>query len=69
VGFEGTDTVTFIISDGDGGITQGRFNVVVKAYKRVSVEHKTSGGALPLSLISLLLLLVLIRCYQYRARR
>lgn len=69
VGFEGTDTVTFIISDGDGGITQGQFNVVVKAYKRVSVEHKTSGGALPLSLISLLLLLVLIRCYQYRARR
>ena len=68
VGFDGTDTVTFIISDGDGGTTQGQFNVVVKAYKQVSVEHKTSGGALPLSLISLLLLLMFIRCYQYRAR-
>ncbi len=69
VGFDGTDTVTFIISDGDGGTTQGQFNVVVKAYKKVIVEHKTSGGALPLSLISLLLLLAFIRCYQYRARR
>ncbi|WP_252949809.1 Ig-like domain-containing protein [Pseudoalteromonas shioyasakiensis] len=68
VGFDGTDTVTFIISDGDGGTTQGQFNVVVKAYKQVNVEHKTSGGALPLSLISLLLLLMFIRCYQYRAR-
>ncbi|WP_462181916.1 Ig-like domain-containing protein [Pseudoalteromonas gelatinilytica] len=69
VGFDGTDTVTFIISDGDGGITQGQFNVIVKAYKQVNVQHKTSGGALPLNLISLLLLLMFIRCYQYRARR
>ncbi|WP_462179029.1 tandem-95 repeat protein [Pseudoalteromonas gelatinilytica] len=44
VGFDGTDTVTFIISDGDGGITQGQFNVIVKAYKQVNVQHKTSGG-------------------------
>ena len=69
-GFEGTDTVTFVISDGDGGTTQGQFNVVVKAYKQVSVEHKTSGGGtLPMSLILLLFALTIIRRSYYRTYR
>jgi len=69
-GFEGTDTVTFVISDGDGGTTQGQFNVVVKAYKQVSVEHKTSGGGtLPMSLILLLFALTMIRRSYYRTYR
>ncbi|MBU75732.1 MAG: hypothetical protein CMK63_01925 [Pseudoalteromonadaceae bacterium] len=69
VGFEGIDTVTFTVSDGDGGTVEGQFNVLVNSKKRVTVESKTRGGSLPLGLIVYLFFYMLYRRYSQKVRR
>ncbi|MFY8282904.1 tandem-95 repeat protein [Pseudoalteromonas sp. SSMSWG5] len=69
VGFEGIDTVTFTVSDGDGGTVEGQFNVLVNSKKRVTVESKTRGGSLPLGLIVYLFFYTLYRRYSQKVRR
>jgi len=58
-GFDGTDRVSFVISDGRGGIAQGEVLVSVQAYEVITVVNKSSGGSTGvwgLMLLSLLLL-------------
>ena len=58
-GFDGSDTVSFVISDGRGGIVQGEVLVSVQAYEVITVVNKSSGGstgAWSLLLLSVLLL-------------
>ncbi len=47
-GFEGTDTVRYVIADSQGMQAQGQVVITVKAYKDVIVNNKSSGGALGL---------------------
>jgi hypothetical protein len=58
-GFDGTDTISFTVSDGRGGIAQGEVLVTVEAYEVITVMNKSSGGSTGvwgLMLLSLLLL-------------
>ncbi|WP_166838575.1 Ig-like domain-containing protein [Rheinheimera pleomorphica] len=56
-GFDGTDTVSFTLSDQRGGSVNGTVNITVTAYEVITVVNKSSGGALygwPLLLLAAL---------------
>ncbi|QSX41005.1 Ig-like domain-containing protein [Shewanella cyperi] len=46
VGYDGTDTVSYSISDGDGGEAQGTVTIAVSAMETVTITNRSSGGAL-----------------------
>lgn len=62
IGFDGTDTVTYTISDNKGGEASAKVSVSVDAFESVTVvnESKSSGGSMPLFTL-LLLPLALVR--------
>ncbi|MGI2172392.1 Ig-like domain-containing protein [Shewanella sp. MF05960] len=55
LGFEGIDTVSYLISDGAGGEAMGQVFITINAYQDVIVKNKSSGGSL--SLYGLVLLI------------
>ena len=44
-GFDGVDTVTYHISDNNGGESQGQVVVTVNAYETIIITNKSSGGS------------------------
>ena len=76
-GFEGTDTVRYVIADSQGMQAQGQVVITVKAYKDVIVNNKSTGGAVGLLWFGLLLVaawrrgviaLVLLMCLPAAAQ-
>ncbi|MCL1048538.1 InlB B-repeat-containing protein [Shewanella abyssi] len=63
-GFDGVDVISYTISDGEGFTANGVVNVTVKAYQKVEVINKSSGGSLG---IYTLLLLALLLCKKVAA--
>ena len=47
-GFEGVDTVSYLISDGAGGEASGQVLVTIKAYQEVVIDNQSGGGSLSL---------------------
>ncbi len=55
-GFEGTDTVRYVIADSQGMQAQGQVVITVKAYKDVIINNKSSGGTVGLLWLGLLVI-------------
>jgi hypothetical protein len=59
-GFDGVDTLTYTIDDGNNGQAQAQVRITVKAFEVITVTNKSSGGGstgyLSLLLVSLLLI-------------
>ncbi|MGI2111828.1 Ig-like domain-containing protein, partial [Shewanella frigidimarina] len=69
-GFEGVDTVSYTISDGEGGEATANVMVTVKAYQAQVVENESSGGSMHWLWSGLLLLVIMLRlkpesCFKY----
>ncbi len=64
VGFKGTDTINFSVSDARGGITSAKVTVTVTTIEVITVEQKSSGGTLSGWSLALFTLLAV-----YRKRR
>ncbi|MGP1721584.1 Ig-like domain-containing protein [Shewanella frigidimarina] len=60
-GFEGVDTVSYTISDGEGGEATANVMVTVKAYQAQVVENESSGGSMHWLWSGLLLLVIMLR--------
>jgi large repetitive protein len=60
-GFDGTDRISFAISDGRSGVAQGEVLVTVNAYEVITVVNKSSGGSVSGWPVALLALLVALR--------
>jgi hypothetical protein len=60
-GFEGVDTVSYLISDGAGGEATGQVLVTVKAYQDIVIDNQSGGGSLSLYGLALLMLGGLVR--------
>ncbi|MGI2146376.1 Ig-like domain-containing protein [Shewanella frigidimarina] len=60
-GFEGVDTVSYTISDGEGGEATANVMVTVKAYQTQVVENESSGGSMHWLWSGLLLLVIMLR--------
>ncbi|GGQ30292.1 hypothetical protein GCM10009411_32370 [Shewanella litoralis] len=60
-GFEGSDLVSYQVSDGLGGEAVGNLTVNVKAYQVQTIDNKSGGGSLTFGWIGLLLLALLRR--------
>ncbi|QSX30230.1 tandem-95 repeat protein [Shewanella cyperi] len=55
VGYDGSDTVSYSISDGDGGEAQGTVTIAVSAMETVTITNRSSGGALNFWALGMLL--------------
>ncbi|GGB75342.1 hypothetical protein GCM10011607_39600 [Shewanella inventionis] len=60
-GFDGVDTVSYTISDGEGGEATANVMVTVKAYQTQVVKNGSSGGSLHWFWSCLLLLVIMLR--------
>ncbi|ABN63654.1 Ig-like domain-containing protein [Shewanella baltica] len=60
-GFDGVDTVTYLISDGLGGEATGQVFITVKAYQEVVIDNKSGGGSMSLWALGLIITAGLIR--------
>ncbi|WP_445777224.1 Ig-like domain-containing protein [Shewanella sp.] len=60
-GFDGVDTVSYTISDGEGGEATANVMVTVKAYQTQVVKNGSSGGSLHWFWSGLLLLVIMLR--------
>ncbi|MBU2225898.1 MAG: tandem-95 repeat protein [Gammaproteobacteria bacterium] len=63
-GFHGSDIISFNVSDARGGLVSAKVTVTVTAFEVITVENKSSGGAMsgwPLALLTLL-----VACRQRR---
>lgn len=60
-GFDGVDTVTYLISDGLGGEATGQVLITVKAYQEVVIDNKSGGGGMSLWALGLIITAGLIR--------
>ncbi|MGX9462715.1 Ig-like domain-containing protein, partial [Shewanella sp. A14] len=60
-GFDGIDTVSYTISDGEGGQATANVIVTVKAYQAQVVENESSGGSMHWLWSGLLLLVIMLR--------
>ncbi|MDX3775561.1 Ig-like domain-containing protein [Chromatiaceae bacterium AAb-1] len=56
-GYEGTDVVSFTVSDGRGGTVSGTAQITITALEIIRVDNKSSGGAMG-GLAALLLVLL-----------
>ena len=45
-GFEGTDVITYEVTDGKQGISTGQVRVTVVAFKAATIEEESSGGSM-----------------------
>jgi hypothetical protein len=60
-GFEGVDTVSYSISDGQGGEASANVMVSVKAYKTVVIDNQSGGGSLGWAWVAALLMALMLR--------
>ncbi|MFG0456833.1 putative Ig domain-containing protein [Shewanella mangrovisoli] len=60
-GFDGVDTVTYRISDGQGGEATGQVLITVKAYQEVIIDNKSGGGSMTLWALALILACAMLR--------
>ena len=60
VGFDGNDSVTYIIDDGKGSEAEGTVNISVKAYESITVVNESTSGGGSLGSFTLLLLPLLL---------
>ncbi|XBJ48367.1 Ig-like domain-containing protein [Shewanella sp. H8] len=60
-GFEGIDTVSYTISDGEGGEASANVMVTVTAFKTQVVNNESSGGSMHWFWSGLLLLVIMLR--------
>ncbi|WP_259521597.1 Ig-like domain-containing protein [Shewanella baltica] len=60
-GFDGVDTVSYLISDGLGGEATGQVLITVKAYQEVVIDNKSGGGSMSLWALGLIITAGLIR--------
>jgi hypothetical protein len=58
LGFDGTDTISFTISDNLGGTVNGEVTINIEAYEVIAVVNKSSGGAIGVWSLLILSLLV-----------
>jgi large repetitive protein len=61
VGFNGTDTISYTITDGAGGEATAQVAVTVRAYQDVVVDNKSSGGSMSLWMVVMLASVVVLR--------
>ncbi|GGM94937.1 putative Ig domain-containing protein [Shewanella xiamenensis] len=60
-GFDGVDTVTYRISDGQGGEATGQVLITVKAYQEVIIDNKSGGGSMTLWALAFILACAMLR--------
>ncbi|MEL4239419.1 putative Ig domain-containing protein [Shewanella xiamenensis] len=60
-GFDGVDTVTYRISDGQGGEATGQVLITVKAYQEVIIDNKSGGGSMTLWALAFILACAILR--------
>ena len=60
-GFDGVDTVTYRISDGQGGEATGQVLITVKAYQEVIIDNKSGGGSMTLWALAFILAWAILR--------
>ncbi|WP_425289082.1 Ig-like domain-containing protein [Shewanella xiamenensis] len=60
-GFDGVDTVTYRISDGQGGEATGQVLITVKAYQEVIIDNKSGGGSMTLWALAFILVCAMLR--------
>ncbi|WP_110457428.1 Ig-like domain-containing protein [Shewanella algidipiscicola] len=65
-GFAGTDIISFSVSDGNGASANAQVVVTVTAYQEVVVENRSSGGAVALWALALMLLMAGFRRLSLR---
>jgi len=61
VGFNGTDTISYTITDGAGGEATAQVAVTVRAYQAVVVDNKSGGGSMSLWMVVMLAGVVVLR--------
>ncbi|WP_440055533.1 Ig-like domain-containing protein [Pseudoalteromonas sp. T1lg65] len=61
-GFEGTDTITYVVRDQYGATAQGSVSVSVSMQTTTSIENSSSGGAMTGLLVLLVSALLIRRC-------
>ncbi|WP_235522165.1 Ig-like domain-containing protein [Shewanella xiamenensis] len=60
-GLDGVDTVTYRISDGQGGEATGQVLITVKAYQEVIIDNKSGGGSMTLWALAFILACAMLR--------
>ncbi|NSM25556.1 tandem-95 repeat protein [Shewanella sp. ZOR0012] len=60
-GFDGVDTVTYRISDGQGGEATGQVLITVKAYQEVIIDNKSGGGSMTSWALAFILACAILR--------
>jgi autotransporter-associated beta strand protein len=61
VGFAGVDTISYKVTDGEGGEASAKVRVTVTAYQDVVVENKSGGGSMTLWMVLALAGAVVLR--------
>jgi hypothetical protein len=61
VGFAGVDTISYKVTDGEGGEASAKVRVTVTAYQDVVVENKSGGGSMTLWMLLALAGAVVLR--------
>ncbi|MCW3173515.1 Ig-like domain-containing protein [Shewanella subflava] len=65
-GFEGIDTLSYTISDGEGGEATANVMVTIKAYKAVVLDNQSGGGSLHWLSSCLLFLILILRKFKLK---